>query len=43
MMSVCGVCVRLTYSYVVGLMFILKGSLPDSNLFAKVTLLPNMQ
>lgn len=33
----------ITYSYVVGLMFILKGSLPDSNLFAIVTLFPNMQ
>lgn len=32
-----------TYSYVVGLTFILSGSLLDSNLLAMVTLWPNMQ
>lgn len=32
-----------TYSKVVGLTFIRRGSLPDSNLFAIVTLWPNMQ
>ena len=32
-----------TYWYVVGLTFVLSGSLPDSNLFAIVTLCPNRQ
>lgn len=32
-----------TYLYVVGLILILVASLPDSNLFAKVTLFPNKQ
>lgn len=35
--------VMFTYVYVVGLIFILSGSLPDSNLLAIVTLCPNMQ
>ena len=37
------VMVTVTYWYVVGLTFVLSGSLPDSNLFAIVTLCPKRQ